>query len=147
MNRTNSIKAYLNPSTPFIALPNSLFKIIAASWLESFPKETRASCGEKICTVFKSCREITDLPDLGFKLGSLNDTQKNEGETEDEEETDNILRRGPRETIYNEWRAMYFKLPYQSYLTPGSVLGRSDKLCYLSITGDIPDSEGFAVLG
>ena len=121
--------------------------MVAASWLSSFPVDERAYCSDKICTVFRPCSEVEDLPDLGLKLGSLNDTLKDDGESEDEEETDNVLRRGPKETIYYEWRPMYFKLPYQSYLIPGPTLGRSPNLCYLSITGDIPDSAGYAVLG
>jgi hypothetical protein len=42
---------------------------------------------------------------------------------------------------------MYFRLPHESYLVPGNVLGRSEDLCYLSITGDIPDDENIAIFG
>jgi len=42
---------------------------------------------------------------------------------------------------------MFFRIPYESYLIPGPVLGRDENLCYLSITGDIPDSAKMAVIG
>lgn len=128
-------------------MPNSLFQRIAASWKASFPESQEAYCGTKMCTVFTKCSEVKDLPDFGFKLGSYYDIVKDPDETEDAEETDNVLRRGPSETIYSEWRPMYFRLPYESYLIPGTALGRSANLCYLSITGDIPDDEGIVIFG
>ena len=44
------IKAIINPSSPFIALPRSLFKQIAGQWLESFSKHA-PYCGDNFCLV------------------------------------------------------------------------------------------------
>ena len=42
---------------------------------------------------------------------------------------------------------MYFKIPLGSYLIPGPLLGFEEELCYLAITGSVPDSIHAAVLG
>lgn len=42
---------------------------------------------------------------------------------------------------------MYFKIPVGSYLIPGPLLGFEEELCYLSITGSVPDDIHAAVLG
>lgn len=97
--------------------------------------------------VLSPCSKVKNLQDFGIKLGSLNDTDANLGESIDQEETDDIIHRGPYETVYNEWRPMYFRIPYESYLIPGSKLGRDENICYLSITGYIPDQERAIVLG
>jgi hypothetical protein len=57
------------------------------------------------------------------------------------------LHRGPLETIYNEWRKLYFKIPYESYLIPGEKLGFETNSCFLAFTGFIPDSARIIVLG
>jgi hypothetical protein len=42
---------------------------------------------------------------------------------------------------------MYFKIPLGSYLIPGPLLGFEEELCYLAITGSVPDNIHAAVLG
>jgi hypothetical protein len=42
---------------------------------------------------------------------------------------------------------MYFKIPFESYLIPGENIGLEENVCYLSVTGFIPDSEKLAILG
>ena len=145
INNDNVVKAHLNPSSPFIALPNNLFRVVREEWLDSLDS-TEASCSADKCLVFKPCSQVYGLRDFGIKLGSRNDTT-DEGETLDEEETENILHRGPRETIYNEWREMYFRIPFESYLISGEKLNSNRNTCFLAITGFIPDEERTVILG
>ena len=74
-----------------------------------------------------------------MKLGSLNDT-----EAWDEEET---IHRGEEIIEIHESKPKYFKIPVESYLIPGPKLGFEEDVCYLSITGAIPDEINSAVLG
>ena len=74
VNQENIIKAELNPASPFIALPQNLFDVIADKWKESFTEAERPICVSHKCMVFKSCDLITNLKDFGLRLGSLNDT-------------------------------------------------------------------------
>ena len=67
--------------------------------------------------------------------------------SEEEAETTNVLHRGPRETIYYEWRPLYFRLPFESYLISGDKLGADPNTCYLSVTGFIPDDKKAIILG
>lgn len=74
VNQENIIKAELNPASPFIALPQNLFEVIADKWKDSFTEAERPICVSHKCMVFKSCDLITNLKDFGLRLGSLNDT-------------------------------------------------------------------------
>ena len=49
------IKVELNPSSPFIALPKKLFKVISEKWMESFSEDEQPICSAERCIVFKSC--------------------------------------------------------------------------------------------
>jgi hypothetical protein len=42
---------------------------------------------------------------------------------------------------------MYFSIPYQSYLISGEKMGLEDDVCYLGISGFVPDKIRAAVLG
>jgi len=42
---------------------------------------------------------------------------------------------------------MFFKIPFESYLINGEDIGLERNVCYLSITGFIPDNQRLAVLG
>ena len=126
----------INPSSPFIALPNKLFKVIAAEWLVSFTDDKKPTCGEDSCLVFQRCDSITQLQDFGIKLGSLNETA----------ESEDIIHRGSIKEVHKS-APMYFKIPVGSYLIPGPLLGFEEELCYLSITGSVPDDIHSAVLG
>ena len=48
------IKAIINPSSPFIALPKNLFKLIADEWKESFI-DLKPFCGDYFCLVMSPC--------------------------------------------------------------------------------------------
>ena len=69
------IKAHFNPSTPFIALPNILFKKLAALWLEGLDESYNAFCSDQFCMARVSCTKLLMVKDIGIKLGSLNDTR------------------------------------------------------------------------
>jgi len=69
------IKAHINPSSPFIALPNKLFKKIAELWEAQFNGLKDSYCSEYFCIVYSKCSEINQLDDFGIKLGTLNETQ------------------------------------------------------------------------
>jgi hypothetical protein len=65
-------------------------------------------------------------------------------------ETDNneiTIDRGISTIEVHKSKPMYFKIPVGSYLIPGPVLGFEKELCYLSITGTVPDDIHAAVLG
>ena len=85
-----------------------------------------------------NCSEVPYLDDFGIRLGSLNDTEP-EDETLDEDETDNIRFRGAHEVERHKAKPMFFKIPFESYLLPGETIGLEKGVCYLSITGFIPD--------
>jgi hypothetical protein len=76
------------------------------------------------------------LSDFAIRLGSLNDTNK---ESEDVDETENIIYRGASEVERHSAKPMFFKIPYESYLLSGERIGLEKNVCYLSITGFIPD--------
>ena len=64
-------------------------------------------------------------------------------ETADQED---IIHRGSIKEIHKS-KPMYFKIPLGSYLIPGPLLGFEEELCYLAITGSVPDEIHAAVLG
>ena len=140
------IKAQLQPSSPFIALPNSLFLQVKEKWLQAFKSHTEsATCSNDKCLVFQRCEEVSGLKDFGILLGSAADIAFDVSDAA--AETYNTLRRGPREIIYNEWRGMYFRLPFESYMINGDKLGSDPDTCVLSITGFMPDEQETVVLG
>ena len=141
------IKALINPSSPFIALPKKLFKRIADLWLLSFPyKDDKPFCTDEFCIVMMPCTEVPTLYDFGIRLGSLNDTLP-ANETEDQDMTENILFRGKSEVERHKAEPQFFRIPFESYLLPGEKMGLQEDVCYLSVTGFIPDSERVVVLG
>ena len=63
-------------------------------------------------------------------MGSLNDTLGHKGsEVEDELKTDHIVHRGPEETFIDEWRVLYFRIPYESLMIPGKLLNKDENSC------------------
>ena len=104
--------------------------------MDSFTEDKKPVCGEDSCLVFQECKDIKQLQEFGIKLGSLNETS----------ETEDIIHRGPSKEIHKS-SPMYFKIPVESYLIPGPLLGFEKELCYLSITGSVPDDVHSAVLG
>lgn len=146
IRRANYIKAVVNPSSPFVALPNHLFLQVKEKWLEAFSEHTEsATCSNDKCLVFQPCNEVSGLKDFGILLGSADDIAFDVSDRA--AETYNTLRRGPREIIYREWRGMYFRLPFESYMINGDKLGSDPDTCILSITGFLPDDEQLVVLG
>lgn len=148
-DQNNIIKAELNPASPFIALPNKLFEVIADKWRESFTEAERPICVSHKCMVFKSCDKISTLKDFGLRLGSLNDTLNTDlgrrgRRDHDDGETINKLD-GTKEI--HESHPMFFKIPTSSYLIPGPRLGFEEDICHLAIVGTIPDETNSAVLG
>ena len=79
------LKAHINPSSPFISLPNKLFQIVADAWMESFSgsSDDKPFCSIDKCIVLKACSDVKELEDFGLKLGSLNDTLMMQHKTED----------------------------------------------------------------
>lgn len=145
LTQENVIKAIINPSSPFIAIPKNLFALIADHWKESF-RDLEPYCNDHFCLVTSPCSGVPYLDDFGIKLGSLNDTLPSD-ETEDQDETDNIHFRGAHEVERRKSKPMFFKIPFESYLIDGDKIGLHSNMCYLSITGFIPEDEGVAVLG
>lgn len=146
------IKAIINPSSPFIVLPQKLFGQIAEDWLQSFPADQKPYCTESVCIAMSACSKIRYLKDFGLRLGSLRDTHDHQdGRSEEDHHDDdlrqNIVHRGAREVEYHKQDPQFFRIPYQSYLVDGDKMGLEHDVCYLAITGYIPDEEGFAVLG
>jgi hypothetical protein len=137
------IKAIINPSSPFIALPLNLFKLISEEWLTSF-SDLKPFCGDNFCLVMSPCSEVPYLSDFGIKLGSLNDTNQ---DSQDDDEMYNILYRGKSEVERHKAKPMFFKIPFESYLINGEDIGLERNVCYLSITGFIPNNLRVAVLG
>ena len=81
-------------------------------------------------------------------MGSLKDTLGHKGgEKEDELKTDHIVHRGPEETLIDEWRVLYFRIPYESLMIPGKLLDKEENSCHLRITGHVPDGEKKIILG
>ena len=39
INQNSIVKALINPASPFISLPNKLFKVIAKEWVDSFTED------------------------------------------------------------------------------------------------------------
>jgi len=98
------------------------------------------------------CSEISVLQDFGLRLGSLNDTESRSESQADDAEADyderyNMLHRGPDEIEYHKQKAQFLKIPFESYLIPGEQLDRDENVCFLGVTGFIPDGERLAVLG
>ena len=58
-----------------------------------------------------------------------------------------MLHRGPDEIEYHKQKAQFLKIPFESYLIPGEQLDRDENVCFLGVTGFIPDGERLAVLG
>lgn len=53
-SQKNIIKAKINPSSPFIALPQKLFQRVSEKWQENFrSKGEDAYCSEEFCMVYK----------------------------------------------------------------------------------------------
>lgn len=73
-NQNKVLKALLNPASPWILLPQNLFKLVADKWMKSF-KDFVPWCGDSFCYVTSPCSKVPYLDDFGIKLGSLNDTK------------------------------------------------------------------------
>ena len=107
--------------------------------------------------VYSPCSEISGLEDFGLRLGSLNQTHRvhdfDNGEFQDSDSTGQRqskakeIHRGPSEVEVHDSPPMFFKIPYQSYLIPGEKMGLEKEICYLSLSGFIPDHMKTAVLG
>ena len=120
---------------------------VKEKWLEALKSHTEsASCSNDKCLVFEPCDEVSGLKDFGLVLGSAADIAFDVSDRI--AETFNINRRGPHEVIYREWRGMYFRLPFESYMINGDRLhGGEADTCVLTITGYLPDSEETVILG
>ena len=154
------IKAHINPSSPFISLPNKLFQIVANAWMESFSgsSDDKPFCSIDKCIVLKACSEVKELKDFGLKLGSLNDTLMMEHKTKEslsmkekwkqqKRHQNETIRKGLDQVEIHKAQPVYMKIPKESYLIDGDKLGFEHDVCYLAITGFIPDETNVAVLG
>ena len=92
------------------------------------------------------CSEVPYLSDFGIRLGSLNDTEP-KNETLDQDETENILHRGPYEVERRKSHPEFFKIPFESYLINGENINLARDICYLAINGYVPDEQRMAILG
>lgn len=108
--------------------------------------ELQPFCGDYYCLVMSPCSEVPYLSDFGIRLGSLNDTEP-KNETLDQDETENILHRGPYEVERRKAKPEFFKIPFESYLINGENINLTPDLCYLAITGYVPDDKRLAILG
>jgi hypothetical protein len=89
VTQDNVVKALINPASPFIALPNKLFKKIAKRWMDSFDADHQPTCGEDSCMVWQSCKHVGPLQNFGLKMGSLNETEE-----------EDVIRRGTIHEIH-----------------------------------------------
>ena len=92
------------------------------------------------------CTEISELEDFGLLLGSLNKTD-HAPEFDGEEGKAKEVHRGPAELEVHDSPPMFFRIPFQSGLIPGDRMNLDKDVCYLSISGFIPDGLKTAVLG
>ena len=58
------------------------------------------------------CSEIISLKDFGLKIGSLNDTQKEQDMDKVDLDNDNEIHRGSGEVEIEQSKPMFFKIPY-----------------------------------
>lgn len=109
-------------------------------------KDYQPICREYFCLVTSPCKDVPYLEDFGIVLGSLNDTLKSDV-TQAEDETVNIRYRGSHEIERHKAAPQFFKIPFESYLANGQNIGLQRDVCYLTITGYIPDGVNQAILG
>ena len=59
LKESDLYKAYLDPNSPFIALPQSLFALVKEQWVNSLGALGEdTSCSNDKCLVFKPCSEV-----------------------------------------------------------------------------------------